>query len=173
MVTRKGIIYQTEEQRQLYEGISERTGFSVKEIVEMVREYVSAALDPIEAEGELFEFEPDPNAPIGDLDWIDTEVPKPDAQVDLITALYKSKSDLRRCKQVLAKRVPLGKLLAVMRNMIGWLRFRAVRDPSPEGREEAKRQLAEWERQIAELKVEAWKSGNKAVIRGLDRALGE
>jgi hypothetical protein len=118
--------------------LSKRTGFSVVEVDYMARIIAQADhADPLPPEnwGEPFEFPERKLSVIGDkcdFDCINAAVPKPDAQVDLLTALNEFKRDTKRCASLLkSKKLSTESLVLISENQFAWARFLAARHPNP------------------------------------------
>ena len=78
-------------------------------------------IDPIVADGEVFEFD-------GMLD-----VPAPRARVDLLEARKEAERQAKTCEMLLEGEAD--RVKAVLRNSIGWLEFWRVRAPTEELRQ--------------------------------------
>src|SRR5262249_34692154 len=101
-------------------------GITVREVYPMVQQMLVEGLDPIIADGEVFEF--------GNFD-----VPSPNAKVNLIEAAEVCGRHIKTCEMFLSGEVDRARL--VSRNSEMWLRFWATRAPTPELRDAFKRSL--------------------------------
>lgn len=86
----------------------------------MLERILAEGLDPIVADGEVFEF--------GNYD-----VPSPRAKVNLLEAMEVCGRHIATCQMLLSG--PRDRAEAVLRNSIQWLEFWQVRAPTPEIRE--------------------------------------
>jgi hypothetical protein len=143
-------LFTKSEQRQL-QHLMRRLGMTVWEVISMAREQVLSEIDPAPGEGERFEF----HRP----DFVTAEyfaasaVPKPDANVDLITALHIADRDTQNAALLLREpdKVPIDALFQLILNIYDWQRFLAVRDPDPIGRRRSTVIVAECERMLNRL----------------------
>jgi hypothetical protein len=137
------------------ERLSKKVDISVLELAEMASKIVSVQIDPIEATGEPFVFQnrrPNCEACLFDPLWINTEVPSPDADVDLIDAFAEFKKDCLHAEEFLQARPGIDQLLLVYRNGRDWCRFWSVRHPLRETRKMFVERLAERETAMEELR---------------------
>lgn len=116
---------------------------SIVEIADLARAFALAEIDPLkEPKGEAFVFQRQRQrpGPFGsreedfDFNWINQEVPEPDAKVDLLIALYEFRRDSDRCANLLAENaeaLSIERLVAISNNRLMWARFLAVRHPNP------------------------------------------
>jgi hypothetical protein len=119
--------------------LSDQHGISIVEIANIAWAIVSAELDPIEATGEDFVFQTKRprREPFGsseddyDLNWINRDVPAPDARVDLIVALQQYQTDTLRGDRIIAGNSMIEDVVRVNNNQRAWFRFWAVRHQSP------------------------------------------
>ena len=132
--------------------LSKRTGFSIVEISYMARMMAQAEYDPLPPEdwGEPFEFPERRISVTGDdfdFDCIHAEVPKPDAQVDLLVALKEAERDQRAIAAIFAQHrdLSLRALYQIYNRLLEWERFWAVRHLDPEIRKASKREVQEIE----------------------------
>src|SRR6476620_3022334 len=116
--------------------LSLRHRMSVVEILEMVREQVLAEIDPIDAEGEPYEWPHPREGEAGwmSLNWFTAEVPKPDAVIDLLRAWEQFKADTGTCEYLLNHDPSIPTVLKIYRNQAAWFRFWSVRASRPEQR---------------------------------------
>lgn len=128
-----------EESLALHTQLAALHGMSVAEIANLAHAMVLAEIDPVDATGEAFVFQSrrERREPFGsneedfDLDWINKEIPEPDARVDLIEALYQFKQDIERGKMVLDRDCTTENRVRVQDNHRAWFRFMSVRHPLP------------------------------------------
>jgi hypothetical protein len=132
--------------------LSKRTGFSIVEISYMARMIAQADYDPLPPEewGEPFEFPQRKISVIGDewdFDCIHAEVPKPDAQVDLLIALRECVRDMKAIAAIYAAHPDLSLLVnwKIYNRLLEWERFWAVRHLDPELRKASERRVLEIE----------------------------
>ncbi len=124
---------------ELHEQLAKEHGMSVMEIANLARTTVQAMINPVEATGDAFVFQSQRarREPFGaneedfDLAWINREVPKPDARVDLIEALQQFKSDIERGQMILNSDSTIDDAVRVRDNHRAWFRFWSVRHPHP------------------------------------------
>jgi hypothetical protein len=154
-------LFSKSELRQILR-ITRRLSLTMQEVISMARERVLSEIDPAPGDGERFKFHR-PDFLTADY-FQHSTVPAPDANVDLITALYWADRDEQNHKALLdeaeatGRKLPLDAIWAAMLNTWDWQRFLAVRDPDPEGRRRAAATAIECERIMnrARLKVEAY-----------------
>jgi hypothetical protein len=134
--TFKGHLYESERERDLYEEAALRLGMSVVEISHFLRALLMTETDPIRPRGKRFEFgrKIRPSDPYDDFNWMNAEVPLPDAKVDLWTAWDEMRSDHQACQWIMEHEPTNSDVLKVMRNQLAWNRFGAVRWPTENGR---------------------------------------
>ena len=121
------------------ERLSDEHRMPIVEIANLARASVLAQIDPIEATGEDFVFQSQSprREPFGaseddyDLNWINREVPAPDACVDLLVALQQYQADTMRGKSILAGTPTIEDSVRVNNNQRAWFRFWAARHPHP------------------------------------------
>jgi hypothetical protein len=112
-------------------------GLSITEVDYMARMIAQADYDPLPPEewGEPFEF---PELKISitgdevDFDCINSKVPEPNSQVDLLTALKQFQRDAECCAYKLKSgKLSTEALVLISNNQFAWAKFLAVRDPNP------------------------------------------
>jgi hypothetical protein len=129
-----------EEEKELFDALirlTKRVGFSIVEIDYMARMIAQADVDPLPPEewGEPFEFSEFKISVTGDecdFDCINSKVPEPNSQVDLLTALKEFKRDTECCAYKLKSgKLTTEALVLISNNQFAWAKFLAVRDPNP------------------------------------------
>jgi hypothetical protein len=115
------VTYRSAEDRYLLEALKYGLNLTIREVYPMLIKLITEGLDPIDADGEEFEF-------AGLLD-----VPEPRAKVSIIEAREECGRQIKACQMMLEG--PVDRAEAVLRNSIRWCRFWSVRAPSPELRE--------------------------------------
>ena len=121
--------------------LAKRTGYSVMEIDYMGRMIAQVDIDPLPPNecGEPFEFTgrkvsvfDDPD----DLNCINPEVPKPDAQIDLLVARREYASDVRNIAAIYrsGRGLSIAQNWRLFMNTWDWFRFWSVRHPNPQSR---------------------------------------
>ena len=141
--------------------LSKRTGFSIREISIMARMIAQADFDPLPPKdwAEPFEFPQRKVSVTGDdfdLDCIHTNVPKPDAQVDLLSALREEDRDRKAITAILTRsNLQLTALFQIYNRLLDWERFLAVRHPDPEMRKLSEREARERERMLKGFREKA------------------
>jgi hypothetical protein len=139
-------------------------GISVREICAMAREIILREMDPIEADGEEFDF-PTGNRPGW---WISPRVPAPNAKVDLLEAWKFAEKDAEACRRVLVCDGSIGAAIRVYVDSTLWMRFWSVRFPDGKWRTAFAQQLEAREEALAELRAKALENGNLKVVRELE-----
>jgi len=119
-VDEEPVTYRSDRDRVLFETIKSVLGLTVREIHPMLEKILAEGLDPVIADGELFEF--------GNYD-----VPPPNAKINLLEAAEICGRHIKTCEMLLSGEVDRAE--AVLRNSIQWLEFWSVRGPTPEIRE--------------------------------------
>jgi hypothetical protein len=119
--------------------LAKRLGFTLTETDHMVRLIAQADIDPLPATewGEPFTF--GPRVPVFDDDdflCINGEVPKPDAQVDLLAAWKEYVSDVRTAALIfeIDRDLSITQLMQLTKNASDWFRFWSVRHPNAQSR---------------------------------------
>lgn len=120
----------SERERKAIEGIARRFELSFAEVVRMLHAVIVSELDPIEAEGEVYEW---PTKFSDDLQWL-SEPPAPDAIIDIARAQEQAIRDAKVCAYLLETHPDIPTLLRVHENSLRWFKFFAVRDPNAEAR---------------------------------------
>ena len=115
------VTYRSAEDRYLLEALKYGLNLTIREVYPMLIKLITEGLDPIDADGEEFEF-------AGLLD-----VPEPRAKVSIIEAREECGRQIKACQMMLEG--PVDRAEAVLRNSIQWCRFWSVRAPTPELRE--------------------------------------
>jgi hypothetical protein len=115
------VTYKCWEDRVLLESMKCALGLTIREVYPMLIKLLTEHLDPIEADGDVFEFG-------GFL-----EVPEPNAKVDWMEAKEECGRQIKVCQMLLEG--PVDRAEAVLKNSIDWCRFWSVRAPTPELRE--------------------------------------
>jgi hypothetical protein len=115
------VTYRCWEDRVLLEAMKYGLGLTIREVYPMLRKLITEGLDPIEADGEVFEF-----------GW-GLGVPPPNARVSIAEAEKACGRQIVMCQMLLES--PVDRAEAVLRNSIEWCRFWSVRAPTPELRE--------------------------------------
>jgi hypothetical protein len=154
-------LFSKSELRQILR-ITRRLSLTMQEVISMARERVLSEIDPAPGDGERFQFHR-PDFLTADY-FQHSTVPAPDANVDLITALYWADRDEQNQKALLDEAATTGRKLSLeaihqaMMNTWDWQRFLAVRDPDPEGRQRAAAALVEIERLMRrwQLKIDGY-----------------
>jgi hypothetical protein len=155
--------------RALIMRLSLRHRMEVVEILNMAREQELAEIDPIDADGEPYEWPQPAKGEPGwmSLNWITPSVPKPDAKIDLLRAQETAKADAGTCKSLLNHDPSIPTLLRVYRNQTDWFRFWSVRDPKPERRalnaawaERCEAKMKQFEARFAAIKLKQRKEAN-------------
>jgi hypothetical protein len=144
---------QTNEKRlKTLQRLSKRTGFSIVEIAYMARMFAQAEYDPLPPEewGEPFEFPERKVSLFGDefdFNCIHAEVPKPDAQVDLLVARIEYGRDMRAFAAIYAAHPDLSLLVnwKIYDRLLEWERFWAVRHLDSETRKASEKEVLEME----------------------------
>jgi hypothetical protein len=141
-----------EEILKTLQGLSKLTGFSIEEIAYMARMFAQAEYDPLPPDewGEPFEFSMWRVSLFGrefDFDCIHAEVPKPDAQVDLLIALRECVRDMKAIAAIYAAHPDLSLLInwKIYSRLLEWERFWAVRHLDPKVRKSSERRVLEME----------------------------
>jgi hypothetical protein len=127
-----------EEYETILNSLSRQFGMSIVEIAELARMFASLEIDPLHEKGESFMFHHNPRTLPIDLDdfcSFSTEVPPPDANVNLFDAMSECRRDAEECEYALEHDLSIERLRAITLNQLSWQRFWAVRHPSPELRE--------------------------------------
>src|SRR5262249_42932790 len=140
-------------------------GSTIRDGYDMAREIILAGFDPIEPDGEPFDF---PQGHWPDW-WVSPNVPASNAKVDLFEALSVTGKDARACEMVLERDHSMEATLRVYRNTICWLRFWSIRAPQAEWRARFARELEAREEGLAELRAKAFQKGNLEMIEELAR----
>lgn len=120
------VTYKSDRDRILFETIKYVLGLTVREIHPMLERILAEGLDPIVAEGDVFEF--------GNYD-----VPLPNSRVNLLEAVEVCGRHIKTCEMLLSGEADRAE--AVLRNSIRWLEFWQERAPTPELRETFARSL--------------------------------
>ena len=148
--------------------LSDEHGMPIMEIANIARASVLAQIDPLIATGDEFVFQTKRprHEPFGsseddyDLNWINREVPEPDACVDLIEALQQYQTDAVRGDRIIAGNSTFEDVVRVNNNQRAWFRFWAVRHPHPAMRAKCQEFLKT---------TEAMHQRNKAGLKRLDQ----
>jgi len=119
-VDEEPVTYKSGRDRVLFETLKRWLGLTVRELHPMLEKILVEGLDPIIADGEVFEF--------GNFD-----VPSPNAKVNLLEAAGVCGRHIKTCEMLLEGEVDRAE--AVLCNSIAWLEFWSVRGPTPEIRE--------------------------------------
>jgi hypothetical protein len=104
--------------RVILETLKYLLGSTIREVYAVAQAIILTPMDPIKADGEVFEFR-------GMLD-----VPGPRDQVDLLEAREETGRQIKTCEMLLQGEVQCAK--AVLTNSIRWCEFWQVRAPTPE-----------------------------------------
>jgi hypothetical protein len=120
VVGKNGILFGSEEARELYEGASMRLGWSVIDIVHFVWDEL--------LNGKTYLVTKQPKSTLSN------EVPAPDEEVDLALIWQQMASDDNACAWIMSHEPSISDVLRVMANQLSWLRFGAVRWPTADGR---------------------------------------
>ena len=115
------VTYRSAEDRYLLEALKYGLNLTIREVYPMLIKLITEGLDPIDADGEEFEF-------AGLLD-----VPEPRAKVSIIEAREECGRQIKACQMMLEG--PVDRAEAVLRNSIQWCRFWSARAPTPDLRE--------------------------------------
>src|SRR5262249_11490536 len=107
--------------RVILETLKYLLGLTIREVYPMAQALILTPADPIEADGEVFEFR-------GLLD-----VPEPLAIVDLLEAKEETGRQIKTCEMLLQGEVQCER--DVLANRVAWCRFWQVRAPTAELRE--------------------------------------
>jgi len=121
------VTYLRWEDRVMLEGLKHALGLTIREVYPMLQRTLIFGLDPIDADGDVFE--------LGGF----LEVPRPNAKVDVIEARKATERDIQTCQMLLEG--PIDRAEVVLRNSIEWCRFWAMRAPTPELREAFEKSL--------------------------------
>jgi hypothetical protein len=114
------VSYVNAEDRVILECLKWWLGLTIRELYPMVSEAVLAGFDPIDADGDVFEF-------------VGFGAPDPRNRVNLVEARKAAERDAKTCQMLLEG--PQDTAEAVLRNSIEWLRFWQIRAPTAELRE--------------------------------------
>ena len=163
------ITYLNQRDRKLIEAVKFMWGISVREVCAMARGIILREMDPIQADGEVFDFVEAAPGSMPDFCWISPAVPEPNAKVDLHEALRVAERDARACETTLEWDSSTEAILRVYRNTITWLRFWSIRAPQAEWRARFSRELGAREEGLAELRAKAFQKGNLEMIEELAR----
>ena len=146
--------------------LSKRTGFSIVEIAYITRIMAQADYDPLPPEewGEPFEFPQRKISVIGDdcdFDCIHAEVPKPNAQIDLLEAWNAAEQDQIAIAAIFARHsdLSLAALFQIYNRLLEWERFWAVRHLDAEIRKASARQVPEMEAMMKGFSEKAKRRG--------------
>jgi hypothetical protein len=113
------VTYKCWEDRYLLEALKYGLGLTIREVYPMLVKMLH--FDPIDAEGEVFEF------------GYGLEVPKPNARVNWFEAKEACGRQIAMCQMLLEGEVDRAE--AVLKNSIAWCEFWSVRAPTAELRE--------------------------------------
>jgi hypothetical protein len=161
------------EHRQLSR-LMRRLGMSVWETLALMRERLLFLTDPAPGTGERFtakEF--DRRDDFVDEHYFDkAKVPAPNANVDIVTAMFWAERDTHNFATLLEDRrsLPVETLLAGIENTHAWHRFLARRDPDPVGRRRSAVIAAECERMLNRLRLKAEAIEAKRTAKPYDAA---
>jgi hypothetical protein len=115
------VTYKCVEDRFLLEALKYVLGLTIREIHPMLEKLISDGLDPIDAQGDVFEL------------GYGLDVPEPNAKVNYVETVQACGRHIVTCQMLLEG--PVDRAEAVLRNSIAWCRFWSVRAPTPELRE--------------------------------------
>jgi hypothetical protein len=136
------------ERRQLAR-LMRRLGMSLWETLATMRERVLFLTDPAPGTGERFTAKDfDQRSDFVDAAYFENaKIPAPDANVDIITAMFWAERDRENFAILFAEEpnLPLKTMISGMVNQLLWCRFLARRDPDPAGRRRAAVMATEWE----------------------------
>jgi hypothetical protein len=161
------ITYLSERDRKLIEAVKFMWGISVREVCEMARGIILREMDPIQADGAVFEFVEAAPGSMPDFCWISPAVPEPNARVDLLEAWDVAQRDARACRATLECDGSMEALIRVYANSIKWMRFWSTRFPNAEWRARFAQELEAREEGLAELRFKAFSKGNLEMIEKL------
>jgi hypothetical protein len=135
------------ERRQLAR-LGRRLGMSLWETLLPMRERLLFLTDPAPGQGERFTAKSfDERDDFVTAAYFDNaRVPAPDANVDIVTAMFWADRDRENFATLLEDPAATSKtLLSGIANQVLWCRFLARRDPDPAGRRRGAVMAAEWE----------------------------
>src|SRR5262245_4249522 len=120
-----------EEHEAILKDLSRQFGMSIVEIANLARLMAALEIDPLKETGEPFVFQGERprTAPFGsreedfDLCWFNTEVPPPDALLNLFDAFEECRRDTERCAMLLNDDLSIERLRAISLNQHSWQRF--------------------------------------------------
>jgi hypothetical protein len=121
------VTYVKPSDRVILEGLKYALNSTIREVYSMLIKALSDSIDPIRADGEVFEFSSG------------FDVPEPNARVNLYEAFRAAERQAKACQMMLAGEMDRARL--VSRNTEAWMRFWIVRGPTPEVREMFERSL--------------------------------
>jgi hypothetical protein len=138
------------------------------ERLETLLKFLSASreVDPIEANGEFMfkrqqRIQPielpcsvDGKRMFDDFCSFNSEVPPPNAKINLFDAWNECQRDAEECAKALEADLSIENLRLVSLNQLSWQRFWSVRDPSAEMRELLAKRVEEGEGMIAKNQLE-------------------
>ena len=142
-----------EEYEAILKSLSRQFGMSIVEIANLARTFASLEIDPLQVKGEPFVFHRNPRTAPIDLDdfcSFNTEVPPPDANVNLFDAMAECRRDAENCEYALEHDLSIERLRAISLNQLSWQRFWAVRHPNVDLRELFAKRVKEIEAAITE-----------------------
>jgi hypothetical protein len=140
------------------ESVARRTGFSLREIHAIARMVAQASYDPLPPDqwgGVHDDWSREQIFDLDDLTTLVVNVPKPDAQIDLLLAWEEFRRDTESTSYALTRDPSIGALLMIVGSGEAWSTFWAVRHPNPEVRAIHTVALVEIEALRQEIKVRA------------------
>jgi hypothetical protein len=144
----------SEEHEALLKSLAHQYGMSIVEVADAARMAASMEMDPLKVKGEWFVFQHNrPRTTPIDLDdfcSFNTEVPPPDANVNLFDAMAECRRDAENCEYALKHDLSLKRLRQISLNQLAWQRFWAMRHPNAEMRELLAKRVKEGEAAITE-----------------------
>jgi hypothetical protein len=136
-------------ERQQLSRLMRRLGMSLWETLATMRERMLFLTDPAPGTGERFTAKKlDERDDFVTAAYFDkAEVPAPDANVDIITAMFWADRDRENFMTLLLEepRLTANAIISGMANQLEWCRFLARRDPDPAGRKRAGVMATRWE----------------------------
>jgi hypothetical protein len=163
------VTYLSERDRKLIEAVKFMWGISVREVCAMARGIILREMDPIIADGAVFEFVEAAPGSMPNFCWLSPRVPAPNARVDLLEAWDVAQRDARACRATLECDGSIEAALRVYLNTVAWVRFWSVRFPNAEWRAAFAQELEAREEALTELKAGAFRKGKFEVVEALGK----